>query len=634
MPVTTASVVGIPSKTTWSTTATLRLQSAELWCACGFSGSDDSPYEGRHFIDFLETLSAANAQEFYQQVSEYLQRVGEKTAFSVALAYRTPQSVLLITFGFGMIAFHRPAGKEVRWLMDGTQENHILEGFLQPGDTLFLGTARFKDTAFPVEKFIQLTLDDFTAEVFPRVQKHANSGEIAALVVREKGQPTPAAAAPAAPVAPQKLATAAPSKQTESSEPTVPSSGVSPSLAAHLISPEKIRAGVEAAHVQDVTSKNVRHRLPTQWLQRVQDFNWRQLHLVRIAAVIGVVVVLVGGLIWYRSWNVTKEYTEVVVPLEQLVSDLQAENDRFAQRNEAEALLERIQATRVSYNANRRRVLELESSAESVFNQVSGQREIVNLPVFYDFRLISPDFLASEVAREGDTAFFLDGNKKQAISLNVTNKQNESIPIDTQDELRDMTIIGSRLFFLTNSGVLSSTLSGADLQTAVGFDDDVEDPSYLSSFGENVYVLDRGAQQIWRADALAEDASPSGWVRSAAGVDFSNISSMAINGSIWLGSNSGEVYQLLAGQRESYDFIGLPEPFTSSLLVAANEEGEKLVVVEPAQKRLVVFQKETGEYLQQITSEQIGAVTDVVLDEEERVAYLLAGSVVYRVEVE
>ncbi|MCD8484891.1 hypothetical protein LRY60_04865 [Candidatus Woesebacteria bacterium] len=68
--------------------------------------------------------------------------------------------------------------------------------------------------------------------------------------------------------------------------------------------------------------------------------------------------------------------------------------------------------------------------------------------------------------------------------------------------------------------------------------------------------------------------------------------------------------------------------------MAANEEGEKLVVVEPAQKRLVVFQKETGEYLQQITSEQIGAVTDVVLDEEERVAYLLAGSVVYRVEVE
>ncbi len=649
MPITTASVVGIPSKTTWSTTATLRVAGGEAWCACGFSGGDQSPHEGRHFIDFLESLAARDAQEMYQQVQSYLQRAEAKSAFSVALAYRSQETVLLMTFGFGMVAFRRSSG-EFRWLMDGTQHASVLQGSLQAGDSLLLSTARLRDISFPVEQYMHLPVDDFTGDLFPRVQGTPHSGEVAALFICEKGQktaPVSPASVPEKKTGKQPAVARATDQQLSQGEMSVhqdrhvtnaqkeqkAQAVVSQAATSHLISPEKIRAGVEAAQVQPVQGQPRRVKMD-RFTEVFRSFQWRQLHFVRITAVVGVVVVLVGGLIWYRAWNVQREYARVVQPLEQLVQELQQTENRFDQRAQAETLLERIQATRVSYNANRRQVLELESDVESIFNEVSGQRNVVNLPVFYDFRLISPDFLATKVARSGDTAFFLDANQQEVISLNINNKQNEVVPLESLEEPRDITIIGSRLFVLTPTGVQTTTLSGADARTAVAFDADVENPSYVSSFGENVYVLDRGAQQIWRADALDDEASPSAWVRSAAGVDFASISSFAINGSIWLGANDGEVYQLLAGQRESYSFVGLPEPFTSSLLIAANEEGEKLVVVEPAQKRLVVFQKETGEYLQQITSEQIGAVTDVVLDEEERLVYLLAGSVVYRVEVE
>ena len=619
---TTASVVGIPSKTSWSTTANIRLSSAELWCACGFSGSEESPHVGRHFITFLENLPVTSEQEVYQHISEYLGQVSPSTAFSIAVAFRTKTSVLLMTFGYAILAFYRK-GQGLRWLMDGSQPQQVLQGSVVPGDTLFLATARFSEMNFPLETYIHLPMNDLSADLFPRVQGHKNSGEIAALFVRSRvlgastSKPDDAL-----------------HKSTEPTKaPTPPSRTSATPASSHLISPERIQAGVVAAQVSDVP-RRIPEKVSQQIWNRVQDFNWRQLHLIRIVAVVVIVVGVIGGMAWYRAMNVSREYESVIVPLETLAAEVASEQDTFAQRNAAESLLERLEATRLSYTANRRRLTELQSVVESVFNEVSGQKNIVNLPVFYDFRLISPEFLATKVTRERNRAFFLDATRSQVISLDLISKQNETIPLQDIAQPLDMTSIGSRLFFLTASGVQSSTLSGADVQTAVGFDEDIEDPTYLSSFGENLYVLDRGVQQIWRADGTAQNASPSGWVRSAAGVDFSTVSSMAINGSIWLGSNSGDVYELLAGARENFQFIGLPDPFTSSLLVAANPEGEKLVVIEPSRQKLVVFQKDTGAYEKQITSEQLGAVTDVVMNEDETLVFLLAGSVVYRIEIE
>ncbi len=620
-PLTTASIVGIPSKMSWSTTANLRLPSAEVWCACGFSGSENSPHEGRHFIAFLENLSVSSAQELYQRVSQYLAEIDEGTAFSVSMGYRTKTGVLLMTFGFGMIAFGR-GDDEIRWLMDGSQEKMVLEGIIQPGDTLFFSTARFKDLKFPLQEYIHLPTNELSADLFPRVQGHLESGEIAVLFVREE--------LPHGSTSQKKML------ETETlSELQTPLTQPLSSYAessSHLISPDRIRAGVEAAQVTEVSAR-VPHKKSIQWLQKFQDFHWQQLHLIRIAVVGVIVMAFVGGLVWYRSWNVQNEYATVVVPIEELATAVIQDPDKFSQRNKAESLIERIGATRLSYSANRRRLTELQVQVESIFNQVSGQKNIVNLPVFYDFRLVSPEFLATKVSRERNRAFFLDVSRNQVISLDLNTKQNETIPLQEVDQPSDITTFGTRLFFLTSREIISTTLNGADAKTAVGFDKNIVDPSNISSFGENVYVLDRGAQQIWRASATSEDSSPSGWVRSAAGIDFSAVSSMAINGSIWLGSTDGEVYKLALGTRENFQFVGLPEPFTSSLLVATNSEGEKLVVVEPAQERVVIFQKETGEYLQQITSEQIGAVTDVVVNEEENLVFLLAGSVVYRIEI-
>src|SRR5690606_29429778 len=119
----------------------------------------------------------------------------------------------------------------------------------------------------------------------------------------------------------------------------------------------------------------------------------------------------------------------------------------------------------------------------------------------------------------------------------------------------------------------------------------LSEPSFIERFGENLYVFSRGSQQLWRfpsviaADA-SETASPSAWIRSAPGIDFSQVSSISIDGSVWMGSHTGEIYKLSLGARDEFRLEGLLEPFTGTLLVAAEPDGDRLAVVEPARNRL------------------------------------------------
>jgi hypothetical protein len=121
-------------------------------------------------------------------------------------------------------------------------------------------------------------------------------------------------------------------------------------------------------------------------------------------------------------------------------------------------------------------------------------------------------------------------------------------------------------------------------------------------------------------------------LRRRNGVKLDTIVSMAINGSVWLGGNDGAIYKLARGERQVFSPQGLEEPFTSSVLLAVNPEGEKLAVVEPAKQRLVILDKD-GNYQQQVNSPQIGGVTDVFLSADEKSVFLIGGSVVYKVDL-
>lgn len=632
----TASAVGIPSKTSWSTTAVRRIAQGEVYLAVGLSGSEEAPHVGRALVRAVEEFPLESAGDLYQALQAHLQSIPAEVAVSLALLYRQDSKLLLTTVGFGLVGMLRRG--QARWLIDGSQATQVLEGVIQPEDRWFLATAPVRDLDLPLAEWDELKSDEIGVELVGRFQKTENSGELAALIMREpKGQgsagvaPVPVAQSPeqesdsdsAALFPPTPLA--GPATRPSHTLPQYDSSK-------HLIPPEKLQAGILATQ-EDQSSRWKQQWSSDKLAQGVHAV--RQLSWLKIALFVGVIFALVGGLFAWRSWRIQQEYQAVVVPLEELVQQAQQypEDQRLQQRDTVRSLLERLQATRVNNRANTVRVQELITRTQDLYSSISGEKDVVNLPIFYDFRLVAADFLATRADRFEDQAVFFDSNDQKIISLDLRSKANQTVSNEALAGASDVAAADGVGYVLKSDSIQRVPLGGASIneQTALS----VPDAAYLDRFAENLYVFSRGNQQLWRFTLDNEpgtEASPSAWVRSAPGIDFSRVSSIAIDGSVWMGTSNGEIFKLTRGERESFSMQGLLEPFTSTLLVSAIEEGERLAVVEPASNRLIIMSKD-GVYQQQVSSEQIGGVTDVFWDQEETAVFLVAGSVVYRVEL-
>lgn len=640
MPIETAAAVGVPAKTAWSTTATLRNAQGELYVAAGFSGTNEAPFEGREFISQLNNQQFTDAATVYQFLAEYWKDIknNEEVAASWSVVWRQGENITLLTFGYGLVGLLRSDSS--RWLIAGQQENQVLEGQLKEGDRLILATARVTDLQLPLELWKDHLVEDIGDELIAKVRHSKDSAELALLTIGAVGAPPPSlvdARELAAEGTLNKNSTQADDagpiinngrQRNDEPEPPLEDSS-SQSAQSHLISPSKLAAGI-VANKQEHTPR---------WQQKQNRFSnllttFRQLSWIRLVVVALVVLAVIGGLTWWRYTNIQSEKQEVVIPLQEKVQQLSSydEKQRLAQRDEANSLLERLKATRVKFAANRRQIESLESQVEQIYNNISGEKEAVNLPVFYDFRLVVANFLATKAARYEDTAVFMDANEQKLISLHLDTKNNETANSEFVGGGRDIALWGSEAYILRGQDITKVPTGGANAEPLAAFDDEVEDPILLDGFGDNLYALDKGSQQIWRTPRELE-ASSSAWIRSAPGVDFEATTSLVVDGDIWLGTNNGNIYRLRRGNRIDFELQGLLEPFTSTLLLAAADEGEKLVVVEPAGQRLVVFNKEDGVYQQQLESQQLGGVTDIFMNQDETVVYLVAGSVVYRVDI-
>ncbi len=612
----TASVVGIPSKTTWSSTAVLKAGEIEVWLACGFTGSEDAPHQGRKFLKYVEESEFLDFASFYASFQEFLSSIDSDTVPSLACIFRQEEKLLLLTHGFGSIGFVRK--NQLRWLADGSQQSIVLQGELKLGDFFVLGTARANDLMPAENLLLSADPDALTASLFSPVQRHDESGEIAFLFVRSRGQRGAESQSFSIPSHDQETETKT------SREENVPM----PSLQ-HLISPTKLEEGILAS--QEEQSQATQKSNRWEWWETWWQHSRKNIHWIRALVVIGVLSSVVLGLLLYRTMSIQAEQQRVLQPLEELSKQVRSydETQRVRQREEASSLLERMKSTKIVYNTNSRRLEQLLLETEKFYNSISGEKNLVNLPVYYDFRLIQASFLASRGSREKTQSVFLDTSSNSLIRLDLGLKRHEALPSEGLASSGDLALVGGVNYILAGSSIrsLSPDAAKTELHAALPA---AGDYSALDAFGENLYVLDRGRQQIWRLGMEAE-SSPSGWVRAARGVDFSRISSLSIDGSIWLGSQNGDIFKLTRGERETFALQGLADPFTSTVFLAVNPQGEKLVVVEPSKQRLVVFDKQ-GNYQQQVLSQQLGAVTDIFLSEDERSVFLVAGSLIYQVE--
>lgn len=584
-----STLTGIPSKDCWSATVSQETNVGTLVCAMTFFGSN-AQQRGKECQSAIEELAGhlTTPEQFVSFFQTLPLTDGELVAGLITL-----QESLFFTFGKAQAVLVR--GNESHPIIneDVIQTTHssFMRGEVSETDDVYLGTQSFFESLFTI---VSTSLHpEKMLSSYPSDSQNtaANAGLCVALVQL---------------------------KEPEVEEPTVPLPAIQ-TLPPSTISPPPLS-----------------HR-PLQ-TRRIKVGFKRSKLVGALGVVIAfcIVIVLGNSLILGRR-NARVE--SVIKPYSLRLEQAKGQSEKVAKIQALSALLTDLEQSRVQYASDRlisRRFDALFQSAKAEYEAVSAQKEIAKLSVFYDFRLVAADFVASSFAfdRPGKLAVCLDRTQNRLLSLSLENKAPQTLSIaDKLTESTAVTVQNRKAYVVGTQGVIELSLPLDTMGKLVASAPTDWQPRLISAFGDNVYALDRKQRNIMRFDVTDPTSSPSAWIKDKEGINFDELSSLVVDGDVWVGTTQGTVLRFSRGEQIGFKLeqaVSLP---TSTIALYTTETSTLLYILEPRGKRLLVYQKD-GTYVASVISPDLETASSVIVDEETQTAYILAGSLIYSVSLQ
>jgi hypothetical protein len=278
-----------------------------------------------------------------------------------------------------------------------------------------------------------------------------------------------------------------------------------------------------------------------------------------------------------------------------------------------------------------------------ITDNLTQAMQIVEAPlaVFYDVSLIKKDAKATYIALDALTVAVGDKATSTVYQVDISSK-NARIAGGGENvkDLSSVALHGDMFYALTQEGIVQFRSSDKKSSLVVKKDDAWGTISSLVSFGGNLYLLDTTKSRIWKYVAT-EKVTPVGgqgfsemreYLNPDTLPDLSGATSMAIDGSIWLGTTHGKILRFTQGKENSYIYKGVDPPFGTNLSVYTSDSVKNVYVLDSQNNRVVVLDKE-GMYLAQYRWTGTVVPSQLVVSEGEKKILLVADGKIYSIDL-
>ncbi len=297
--------------------------------------------------------------------------------------------------------------------------------------------------------------------------------------------------------------------------------------------------------------------------------------------------------------------------------------------------LERVSASFADQPVARAVVEKNIAEAKNILSQVSGKQELADLAVLADLRSIQPDWVGQVMDADATQSAVLDTGKQALIKMLLSTGDVslvESPSASATAQLRDLVVSDGTLTTLGN-GIHQLTLTdeAGTWREIRSLGDSNREATLIASYGPYVYVFNPAKRNIYRYTVAKDSVSdPIGWIVPGEKVTFDQITSMAVDGDVWLGTKTGQVVKLTTGRVVPFNIRGLAKPLTSSVVVYTKDFLNNVYILEPSAKRVVVVQK-NGDFIKEMSGQALGTATDLVVSETDNRVIVVSGSAVFQV---
>jgi hypothetical protein len=265
----------------------------------------------------------------------------------------------------------------------------------------------------------------------------------------------------------------------------------------------------------------------------------------------------------------------------------------------------------------------LKVNLESVLGEHESSAES-----FLDLTLLSDGFNGNLLGFDEENLYILDSGSSRVISVDLNSKRSEVVAGPNFAEgATDIAAYSDRVFLLIPPEIFEVEEDSRD-----EIDDAAAINSSIRVYAGNIYLLDKTESKIYRYpgnEGVFSDRQE--WLAPGVEVNLADVSSWAIDGTMWLLSGKG-VLRFSLGNPTNFEMSGIFPPLDSPTKIFTNENTDYIYLLEPVQKRIIVIDKE-GNYKAQYKADEIGNAKDFVIFESGKKAIILTGDKLLSLEI-
>lgn len=327
-----------------------------------------------------------------------------------------------------------------------------------------------------------------------------------------------------------------------------------------------------------------------------------------------------------------QSYQELIQSLTQKQNQIEASllyrNEAKAQEliNETDDLIGQLRRFK---NIDQRLI---EKFAETNSAQVSAISHVVAITApteLINLKQLNVNAEPAKLAAAEQRLIIADGRNKSLYQFNLADKTVNLLKDGVADiDWGALWQEDKILFVAADGGVIIDDKNNV---TAINNFSPVKEITTAVSYNSRLYLLSAPQNNIFRYARDFSSREP--WIKE--NLNITDAVSLDVDGYIYVLKNNGEVIRLLSGYVNEFKLAPVNPPLTNprQIKLSGDSEQGKIYILEPAQTRLVIFDKD-GKFLLQYKMPSLTNIKDFAVREAEKKILLLNDTAIYEIEMD
>lgn len=256
---------------------------------------------------------------------------------------------------------------------------------------------------------------------------------------------------------------------------------------------------------------------------------------------------------------------------------------------------------------------------------------VTDWPIYLTVSLVKSGFSVERLSVSVGQLLLLDKNQKSMVVVNVQDKTNTILagPLQMGNAFLS-SINGDYAYsYSVDKGVVQVDTANQANSQIISPDADWGRIQDLVAFASNVYLLDVGRHQVWKYVPI-ETGYSEAIPYFTADQTIADVKMMAIDSSVWLLRENNTISRFTAGSPDFFSVGGLDTPIQDIPSFFVSDKTEYIYILDPNNSRVVVLAK-NGQFQSLYTGDKFKDAQDLIVDEPNKMMYVLIQNVIYQV---